>query len=358
VKVSDFINKIIGTHQKYEDKLYLYIVVAATIMSGFILIPMNLIFEINPINTLMLVLQFLLSLTLFILFRYKNILLPLTLVGLSQILVFITWFTSGGEHGGSNVYIILVFLIGVVLLRKWKRLIFVIGSFLGVVIIFTMAYINPDLVVSYPSTSDAWFDITASSIICYAAFYLSFNYLINSYKFERSLIRGDIKGLLKLSSTDELTKLFNRRYFNQILKDAFQDMKYKRSIAAMIIFDIDFFKKVNDTHGHNIGDEVLASIAATAKKLVRKTDVLARWGGEEFVLFLPETTKKDAAKLCEKIRLGISGITHSSLNLSITISMGYTEWSPIDTTFSFIQRADSNLYEAKETGRNRAVGTR
>jgi diguanylate cyclase (GGDEF)-like protein len=165
--------------------------------------------------------------------------------------------------------------------------------------------------------------------------------------------------LKELSNTDHLTHLFNRRYMMTVLEREMQRAQRKGSPLSLVIMDIDHFKRVNDTFGHQQGDVVLVDIAALAKQDLRSYDVAARYGGEEFVLILPETTHEEALMVAERIRVNIQQKTFPPpLNATqITISMGVATYPRhnIATIDDLIHAADDALYRAKETGRNQVV---
>jgi diguanylate cyclase (GGDEF)-like protein/PAS domain S-box-containing protein len=164
--------------------------------------------------------------------------------------------------------------------------------------------------------------------------------------------------LEKLSTTDPLTGAKNRRYFNEAARKLFNlSIRHKRSLSALML-DIDNFKKVNDTYGHDFGDDVLKKVAQTCQKLVRKTDLSARYGGEEFCFFFPETNANEAFNLAEKLRAAIANLEMKANDrkLSITASFGISECiHDEDSLESLIKRSDEALYEAKRNGRNCAV---
>jgi diguanylate cyclase (GGDEF)-like protein/PAS domain S-box-containing protein len=164
--------------------------------------------------------------------------------------------------------------------------------------------------------------------------------------------------LEKLSTTDPLTGAKNRRYFNEAARKLFNlSIRHKRSLSALML-DIDNFKKVNDTYGHEFGDDVLKKVAQTCQKLVRKTDLSARYGGEEFCFFFPETNANEAFNLAEKLRAAIANLEMKANDrkFSITASFGISECiHDEDSLESLIKRSDEALYEAKRNGKNCAV---
>jgi len=119
-----------------------------------------------------------------------------------------------------------------------------------------------------------------------------------------------------------------------------------------MIFDIDFFKKINDTHGHGVGDEVLRSLVHVVFQNIRQEDLLARWGGEEFMILMPQTALKSAFDLAERLRKNIEKYEFSKVG-KVTVSLGLAEFSSEDDIESFIKWADDALYIAKGNGRNR-----
>jgi diguanylate cyclase (GGDEF)-like protein len=154
------------------------------------------------------------------------------------------------------------------------------------------------------------------------------------------------------ASLDELTKVFNRTKFQQLFKQTIEENKINPKSICLIIFDIDHFKKINDTYGHNKGDEVLVNVSRFIKAQIRMSDILCRWGGEEFTLLLVGSNIDDGVKICEKIRTLVEN--HAFLEeRQVTVSMGISEYLPNDSLESFIARADNALYRAKKSGRNR-----
>lgn len=157
------------------------------------------------------------------------------------------------------------------------------------------------------------------------------------------------------ASHDNLTGLFNRNKFNSLFgKEIRRGHRYKNDLS-LVILDIDFFKVVNDKYGHQIGDQVLKEISSIILQNVREHDTVVRWGGEEFLILLPETDIEGAVIVAEKIRSTICNRPLSKENINITASFGITLMNEKDTEESFISRSDEALYEAKKNGRNKVV---
>jgi len=163
------------------------------------------------------------------------------------------------------------------------------------------------------------------------------------------------KELKRQAVTDSLTNLFNRRWiFRAIQKEISRFERNKRHFSLLLI-DIDHFKKVNDTFGHSMGDEVLRYFATAMKKTARDQDMIARTGGEEFCVLLPDTKKEEAKVVAERIRESVAKepMQIGGLKISISVSIGVSEIQAQEGVDSVYNRADVALYRAKESGRNR-----
>lgn len=154
-----------------------------------------------------------------------------------------------------------------------------------------------------------------------------------------------------LASTDSLTGLYNRHKFSQLYLSSYQAMTQRHNEMSLIILDIDFFKKVNDTHGHNIGDNVLVQISHTLLKTLRNIDIICRWGGEEFVALLPTASLQNAVILAEKLRENIENLEMDIVG-SVTASFGVASVKEGEAMQDVVERADKALYIAKNGGRN------
>lgn len=157
--------------------------------------------------------------------------------------------------------------------------------------------------------------------------------------------------LVELSETDKLTSLKNRRYFQEKLEEQLSNYEKSASPFSLFILDIDHFKKVNDTFGHQVGDEVLAQLAQLLKNQARSLDTVARYGGEEFVVILPETDQHEAKAIVEQLRQAVEQAKWQTGR--ITVSVGIATAIKTDNETTILQRADKALYASKENGRNR-----
>lgn len=137
-----------------------------------------------------------------------------------------------------------------------------------------------------------------------------------------------------------------------MLERCFQSGKRYKRVFSVILIDIDFFKKVNDNHGHLVGDKILKEISIILSTSTRNVDLVGRWGGEEFIIVSKETNIDGAYVMAEKIRKAVESHTFT-LDLPVTISMGISEYKDNESADELIKRADDALYMAKENGRNR-----
>jgi two-component system, cell cycle response regulator len=165
-----------------------------------------------------------------------------------------------------------------------------------------------------------------------------------------------------LSLVDLLTRTKNRRYFIQSMTKEIARASRSKSAISCLFMDLDYFKQVNDTHGHLTGDRALQSVATTIMPLLRKSDVLARFGGEEFTILLPDTEKAQALEIAERIRAEVSQISivdDHNRPFSISLSIGVSTWKTEQSNITFeeaqnylISQADKGVYLAKDSGRN------
>ncbi len=170
---------------------------------------------------------------------------------------------------------------------------------------------------------------------------------------ERKVFENRLK---RLSTTDELTQALNRRKYLEVMEREVERVKRHATPLSLLIFDIDHFKAVNDTYGHDVGDEVLKAVAELVRDNVRKVDYFVRWGGEEFVVITPDTEIYKAIIFAEKLRSRMEENLFDKVG-SITISIGVSTYEKSDTQETLMKRADEALYQAKQTGRNKVVST-
>lgn len=180
--------------------------------------------------------------------------------------------------------------------------------------------------------------------------------------------------IYRLTTQDSLTQIYNKRYFLENLeREMSRSLRYGRSLS-LVIFDIDFFKRVNDTYGHLTGDFILRQVSARIKQQIRRDDIFARYGGEEFVILLPELSKHQALRMAEKTRQIVEAepFNFDHTRIPVTISLGLADLDEYmarlsasdaerervePNTMALIKLADDRLLEAKRRGRNRVVAS-
>ncbi|QLA18710.1 sensor domain-containing diguanylate cyclase [Desulfolutivibrio sulfoxidireducens] len=163
--------------------------------------------------------------------------------------------------------------------------------------------------------------------------------------------------LVRLATTDGLTGLFNRRRFLEASEAELERSNRYGHPASLLMFDVDHFKSINDTRGHDAGDRVLTALGRIARETLRTVDILGRIGGEEFAALLPETGLEEAARIAERLRRAVSAmeLDTGAAPLSVTISLGVAQWTgPGEDLEALLKRADEAMYRAKEAGRDRA----
>ena len=166
--------------------------------------------------------------------------------------------------------------------------------------------------------------------------------------------------LERVATRDPLTNLFNRRYMMERMDQEVARTKRTNRTFSLVLTDIDFFKKVNDTYGHDGGDFILKSLSKLVVETLRYQDVLVRWGGEEFLILLPETGTEGATVVSEKIRKTVedSSFFYNNKEIKITMTFGVAEYSINERIDDTLIRADKRLYEGKNSGRNKVVASK
>jgi two-component system, cell cycle response regulator len=173
-------------------------------------------------------------------------------------------------------------------------------------------------------------------------------------------LRDNVQMSIEMAITDALTGLFNRRYMETHLATLVEQAAARGKPIAVMVLDIDYFKSINDGHGHDAGDDVLREFSLRIRKSIRNIDLACRYGGEEFVLVMPETDMAVATMVAERLRRRIAtepfSIQQGACSLEVTISIGIAALNaPTDTAAAILKRADEALYRAKRDGRNRVV---
>ena len=199
-------------------------------------------------------------------------------------------------------------------------------------------------------------DITQKKLITMT--YTKWVELVKKYQIELTKINTTLeqksKNLEKIAGTDYLTGLYNRMKFMELYVSQYKLSREKGDKLSLLMVDIDHFKKINDTYGHNIGDKVLKQVSNILLQTLRHTDILSRWGGEEFLALLPTVDSKQAVKIAEQIRSNIKNFKLKNFP-NVTVSIGVAEIKENEEFERLLNRVDKALYNAKNNGRDRVV---
>ncbi|MDF1882658.1 sensor domain-containing diguanylate cyclase [Sulfurimonas sp. SAG-AH-194-C21] len=178
--------------------------------------------------------------------------------------------------------------------------------------------------------------------------------LKNKIQEQNLLLEIKNEELRNLATIDSLTGLYNRRYIISEIDKEIQKVERGTALFSLLMLDIDNFKSVNDCFGHNYGDIVLKKVSSKIEEFLRKSDVVSRWGGEEFLVLCSTTTKEEAFVIAEKVRCGIEQVEFKKSN-KVTVSIGIAEFNANLSIDALIEKADKCLYEAKTSGKNKSV---
>ena len=255
---------------------------------------------------------------------------------------------SGGSHNTGPLWMFVL-----------PSLIFyILGLFRG--FLFTSAlFVLVFYIILFPDNSLLQTEYTTTFIQRFLGAFFSVCVLSIIYEYSREDGRRELLNLSRrldyLSRKDELTGLSNRRDMFDSLRTELGRLERSGKNFSVLIADIDNFKLINDTYGHECGDHCLKEIARVFSENTQKRDSVARWGGEEFLIFLPETSGQHATTTAERLRAAIENltITCEENSVSVTTSIGVAEYQPDQTLNALINQADKQLYLAKNKGRNR-----
>jgi diguanylate cyclase (GGDEF)-like protein len=190
-----------------------------------------------------------------------------------------------------------------------------------------------------------------------SAFYIVILYLVARMK-ERYITQSAVAdNMSKLAMIDSLTQVHNRRLLNQFLQEEVNRAERHNLPLSILLFDLDWFKKINDTLGHNTGDKVLQEVAQLLRQNIRTSDPFGRWGGDEFLCLAINSGGEQAVELAERLREAVQRHKFSAV-AKVTASFGVTAFQKGDTPETLVRRADLGLYKAKASGRNRVEAVR
>jgi diguanylate cyclase (GGDEF)-like protein len=261
------------------------------------------------------------------------------------------WIVDGGTMGGFQYFFPTYIVASAILLRKFgsKRvLIVVILNAIVLAIMLWVEYNNPDIIQVNPMRGARLFDMGFSIWLAGFGSFLMIMSALRAYEQEKEKVE-------RLTIVDDLTQAYNRRYMTSKIQEEIDRVdRYREPGFSIILLDIDKFKSVNDTYGHDVGDQALIHLSGIIKDGLRKSDKFARWGGEEFVIFLAQTSIDGAKIVADRFR-EIVASTPVNEYLTITFSAGVSHYKDGDDVELITKRADKALYASKENGRNQVT---
>jgi diguanylate cyclase (GGDEF)-like protein len=277
------------------------------------------------------------------------------LINLYSLFIFY-WFFSGGIDGPTLMYFVLMLMLSIALSDTVKLLIILVC--LNILIANSLLYINLFMsyaIVEYPSQVDRMVDIVISYFVLAFIVIIVSQYLLSDYKEISKQLQAEHQKLENLTFTDPLTQLWNRRYVERQLNNEFNRFQRNGNLVTIVMFDVDLFKSINDTFGHDVGDKTLVHVSQILKTSLRISDCVARFGGEEFLTILPDTGLEEAVNLAERVRLLINKEQLEILGgRKVSISGGVaTIQKDSKTIEEIVKTADAMLYKAKSEGRNK-----
>ena len=280
---------------------------------------------------------------------------------LPQTLAAITWIagayaTTNAAHGGTLMLLALVLVFGIFSMDPRRARLS--GVYTVCIMGAVMFYKNRTAPSLYPAQVEWMFFVFVLTVVpTITTLSSQLAKMRQRLTNQKADLREALARIQELATRDELTGLINRRQMNQVLAD--QTALDRRSGVdfSVVIVDLDHFKRVNDTYGHGVGDEVLRNFAAEARRVLRETDVIARWGGEEFLLMMPEVPPGAPAIGIERLRSALATLQISATvpELRVGFSAGISTYRSGESVEDAIERADQGLYQAKVAGRNRSV---
>jgi len=261
--------------------------------------------------------------------------------------IFSTYYV--GIDSGFYYYIFVLVIVSLIV-KKSSTKVHIVRSLLFMAAFFFMEIIFFNIEPVYIIDADTLLIVRILNIFGLLIFSIPFMYYHISKDFETS------KQLYSYATVDQLTGLYNRRYIDSIMEYEFS--KRDSNPMVLVLADIDFFKKINDTYGHHCGDEVLVEVAKKLQETVRDEDTISRWGGEEFLFFMPEASIDNAEVLIQRIQKNIQTLSFTCdgvEDIKVTLTFGIAKREEGEVFDDILARADTALYEGKQQGRNCVV---
>lgn len=364
-KIFGFFNEAFGEHQPIKIRFFNTVCWGATMFSAAATL-VNIISDTGLIGVLVCLFCTLCALVAYPLSRIKVVqqhlepFIGFMLFAINFIIFPALFFTIGGIESGMPLYFIVGVVFTILLIDKfWVStfMVFIELAFFTGVIFLDKAH--PEIADFFCVMGDTvYLDTALDLIVVSLCIGTLVKILANCFEKQQAKTDKLLAQMEELAVKDPLTGAYNRRFLIKYLESGIINAKETGKSIAVVMFDIDKFKRINDDYGHLIGDEVIKALATTLMKSCRDYDIVSRYGGEEFVLVMPGATEEIAIVRAEAIRMAFSELKIAeAIDRPVTISGGVAELKPIiKAPEDFIAVADNNLYTAKETGRNKIVG--
>lgn len=287
------------------------------------------------------------------------------------IMCVVQWFFNAGINGPSSTAFLCICLFSLCIFSRARVLLLALNMTLFVATL-TVSVLRPEWVIPYGEPVQRVLDHGAGYVIGAIYVTLLMITVLSAYQSEQRKSRSmhdvvvrqnaelqlEKERFERLSSTDSLTGIANRRHLQQRLSEEQARCQRAGQALSVILLDVDHFKQINDRYGHQAGDAVLVEMAHRLHKVLRQEDVLGRWGGEEFLIVLPGLDCVRARVVAERLRTAVSAVRFDcdGQSIAVTVSIGVDEVAVSDSIDTLVSRADVHLYEAKSAGRNRVAG--
>jgi diguanylate cyclase (GGDEF)-like protein len=264
---------------------------------------------------------------------------------------------TGGIDASSMVWLAFIPIAATIMAGTGDGIVWIVISLSSILSVY---WLNRSLEIDFtllpPQGMDRMIDLTAVTLATGIAIWLNEKTKAHALRH----LESAQEMLNHLATVDPLTNVFNRRYFFERAQIELDHARLRKSRTSIILFDIDHFKKINDSYGHNVGDQILIGMVAICQQNLRDTDTLARLGGEEFIILLPETDLAEARHIAERLRVMLehTPIKTDSGALNVTVSVGVTSHPNTDgmiPVHKLVYGADQAMYLAKRAGRNKVV---
>lgn len=278
--------------------------------------------------------------------------LPVLICATAMVLMTpVLWIYNGGSTGGSQYFLFFIGMLAAIVNNGRVRYYLLLTFILLLSALISIEYLYPQAISYFVSPGQRYVNVLVGFNLAAITIILLFVVFADGYRRERQRVKKYAQNLEEIAITDGLTGLYNHRFVRQRLEEEIaKARRYKRKLSV-IMLDIDHFKKLNDTQGHQYGDYVLKRIAEILQESVRNTDTIGRYGGEEFIIICSETGLAESYMLANRLRAEIER-SEFKRQVQVTISGGVADLNE-ENSQQLVEKADRCLYSAKRLGRNR-----